>query len=41
MSQPDAVTGYETNLKFHWAVEPFGENNKPRSDGFSEDQSTL
>ena len=37
MSQPDAVTGYEMNLKFHWAVEPFG----VRSDGFSEDQSTL
>ena len=41
MSEPDAVTGHETNPKFHWAVEPLVENIKPRSDGFSEGQSTF
>ena len=41
MSEPDAVTGHETNLNFHWAVEPLVENIKPRSDGFSEGQSTF
>ena len=41
MSKRVIVTGYETHLKFHWAVEPFAENNKPRRDGFFEHESTL